>query len=443
MTLKTWQLQLLESIDGWEKFCLTQSDQNKQQLLEMARNGEPKPKKKTKLGSVFRNYIRLKGGCYDDVFDAEIRELRPDWFDNSVQKKQRLLEMARKEHPIPKVRTHNLGIFLRIYTNPKNPCYDSNFSTEIRNLRPDWFISQFDVASDKKQQLLEMAKNGEPRPNDKKHELGIAFNHYMRSDPEFNAEIRRLRPDWFISTSNIAKQQLLEMARNGEPRPNDKKHELGSTLSSYTNPKNGCYNPEFDKEVRELRPDWFISQFDVASEKKQQLLEMARNCEPKPKRKTKLGSVFNNYICTVSKCYDPKFAAEIRNLRPDWFISTSNIAKQQLLEMAKNGEPRPNNKKHELGGMLSSYTSLKNGCYNPEFDKEIRNLRPDWFVLTSDIADQKKQQLLDMAKNGELRPSQKTGELGKVLTHYTNQGGSYDPDFDKEIRKLRSDWFRS
>lgn len=38
-------------------------------------------------------------------------------------------------------------------------------------------------AFNKKQQLLKMARNGDPRPS-----------HY---DPEFDNQIRKLRPDWF------------------------------------------------------------------------------------------------------------------------------------------------------------------------------------------------------------------------------------------------------
>ena len=48
------------------------------------------------------------------------------------------------------------------------------------------------------------------------------------------------------------------MARNGEGRPNKKNHKLGSALGCYTNPKNRCYDPEFDKEIRELTPSRFV-----------------------------------------------------------------------------------------------------------------------------------------------------------------------------------------
>ena len=49
-----------------------------------------------------------------------------------------------------------------------------------------------------------------------------------------------------------------------------------------------------------------------------------------------------------------------------------------------------------------------------------------------------------MAKNGEPRPGQNTNRLGRILTSYTCKSSeSYDSVFDKIIRKLRPDWFKS
>jgi hypothetical protein len=238
------------------------------------------------------------------------------------------------------------------------------------------------------------------------------------------------------------KQQLLEMARNGESRPHQTKHPLGFALSNYTNPKSKCYDLNFDKEIRELVPEWF----NVVNQKKQQLLEMAKNGEPRPsKTKHPLGSALSTYTNPKSDCYDPVFYKEIRELATQWFISPSDIAnqnKQQLLEMARNGEPRPIYKKHPLGTVLKNYT--KSTSYDPIFNKEIRELAPQWFVSRSDIANQKKQQLLEMAKNGEPRPNHTKHPLGQVLCSYTNpKHNSYDFIFDKEIRELAPKWFKN
>jgi chorismate mutase len=246
----------------------------------------------------------------------------------------------------------------------------------------------------------------------------------------------------FDVTSKENKEKLLDMARNGEPRPIVIKHPLGVVLCHYTNVNSVCYDHVFDKEIRELRPDWFISQSDKAQEKKNKLLEMAKNGEDKPHYKTSLGQAFCNYTNKSHDCYDHVFDKEIRELRLDWLITKFNIAqekKNKLLEMAKNGEPRPNNKKHSLGGVLSFYTNAKSESYDPVFDKEIRELRPDWFVTQSDKAQEKKNKLLEMAKNGEDKPHRKTG-IGQALISYTDKcHGSYDPVFDKKIRELRPD----
>lgn len=53
-------------------------------------------------------------------------------------------------------------------------------------------------------------------------------------------------------------------------------------------------------------------------------------------------------------------------------------------------EPKPHRENHPLGRVLLNYINLKSKCYDPEFDKEISDLRPDWFINQSDIANQNK-----------------------------------------------------
>ena len=118
--------------------------------------------------------------------------------------------------------------------------------------------------------------------------------------------------------------------------------------------------------------------------------------------------------------------------------TTADINKKLLLEMAKNGKDKPSCKT-KLGWALYNYTYKSSGSYDPVFDKQIRKLRPDWFVSTSK---QNKKLLLEIAKNGKDKPSRKT-KLGGVLYNYTYKSSdSYDPVFDKQIRKLRPDWFK-
>ncbi len=411
--------------------------------------------------SNWMHWQRIRYGR-NQLSPLQVRRLEalPQWLwltvvHKSKQAKQQLLEIARNGENKPLKGEHPLGIRLGSYTYPSSSCYDPVFDKEIRELRPDWFP---DTAKEAKQQLLEMAHNGEGRPVAQKHPLGYKLCNYTNPnassyDPEFDKEIRELRPDWFANTADLSKQQLLEMARNGEARPTAGKHPLGEKICAYTSPNSQVYDSVFAKEIRELRPDWFVLASTLAKAlAKQQLLEMARNGEARPIiDKHPLGTKLSRYTNVSSgNQYDPKFDKEIRELRPDWFIgnpkytrSSISLAKQQLLEMARNGEARPVRGKHPLGRRLGKYTNASNGTqYDPKFDKEIRALRPDWF----DTAKQAKQQLLEMARNGEGRPTSGKHPLGQKLCNYTNPNTShyscYDPEFDKEIRALRPDWFR-
>ena len=79
------QIKALENLKGWKEFFeqpnrFDIADQKRQQLLDMAKNGEPRPKQKDPLGMEFVSYTRKKSDCYNFSFDCEIRKLRPDWF---------------------------------------------------------------------------------------------------------------------------------------------------------------------------------------------------------------------------------------------------------------------------------------------------------------------------------------------------------------------------
>ena len=289
----------------------------------------------------------------------------------------------------------------------------------------------------KKEELILLAKKSKDKPSCKTT-LGIVLGNYTRKsshsyDEEFYKEIRNLRPNWFKSLSIKKKEELLQIAKSGKPRPR-KITTLGSVLSNYTRKSNDCYDEDFDKEIRNLRPDWFENK---CLKIKQELLQIAKSGKPRPNNKIGVGRYLSNYINKVTNSYDEEFDKEIRNLRPDWFENKSLKIKQELLQIAKSGKPRPR-KITTLGNALSHYTT-KSKSYNPDFDKEIRNLRPDWFENTSI---KKKEELLQIAKSGKPRPNIKT-TLGNALSKYISKSsGSYDEDFDKEIRNLRPNWFR-
>jgi hypothetical protein len=120
---------------------------------------------------------------------------------------------------------------------------------------------------------------------------------------------------------------------------------------------------------------------------------------------------------------------------------SSVINKRNLIEMAKNDEKRPT-QKTKLGRALSEYTKRSSRSFDANFYKEISELRPDWFVSQTEAANQKKQELIRMANSGEKRPSYERTKLGQALSNYTRKSSPvYDADFDTLIRRLRPDWF--
>jgi superfamily II DNA or RNA helicase/chorismate mutase len=435
------------------------ANKKKEELLNMARNGNERPMaKKHPLGESLIRYTNKSSNCYDDNFANKIKKLQPDWFENSAnKKKEELLNMARNGNERPMAKKCSLARVLCFYTNKNNACYDPIFDKEIRKLRPDWFISQSDKVKEKKIKLLKMAKEGKNRPNQKNNPLGYVFSDYIKKnkkggssyDPVFDKEIRKLRPDWFITQTEVAKQkkeELLKMAKIGKSKPHYKNHLLVHVFNAYTNKSSSSYDPVFDKEIRKLRPDWFFTPAEKANENKKKIIRIAKNGKSKPHYKThNLGSFLYQYTNKSSSSYDPVFDKEIRKLRPDWFITQTEVAKQkkeELLKMAKNGKDKPDGKNEVQRRNISNYTNKNNVCYDPVFDKEIRKLRPDWFISQSDKVKEKKIKLLKMAKEGDKRPTLRGHEMGSCLISYTTKSSTcYDPIFYKQIRGLRSDWF--
>jgi hypothetical protein len=278
------------------------------------------------------------------------------------------------------------------FCNENGRKYRPEFKTRLQAMMSTWVPDRTGIKrqkQEKEDRLLAMAKANEPKPH-WKSSLGGVLHSYTNPtqatyDPIFDKKIRELRPDWFVTKYDKAqekKNRLLAMALAGDPRPTKRGHPLGPTLNKYTNHGSGCYNSTFDKKIRELRPDWFVTKYDKAQEKKNRLLAMAKTDKPRPHRDSPLGEALHRYTAPKRDGYNPTFDKKIRELRPDWFINKYDKAqkkKDQLLVMAKTDKPRPASRKHPLGGVLSQYTNLGRCSYDPIFDKKIRELRPDWF----------------------------------------------------------------
>lgn len=325
--LKKWQIKILEKIDGWDDFLLniksrSNSLENKKLLLEMAKNEEKRPaSEKTYLGNVLRKYTSNSKNnfCYDLEFDKKIRELNPDWFNKrkADENKKIIIEIAKNNEDLP----DNLKNVFSSYISEKNQCYDVEFEKEIKKINPKWLLN---YKKYKKEKLLELIRNDNfKKPNGSLYSLlhSLIDKNNKFYDCNFEKEAKKLKPLWFTNKSKEIlqkKEQLLEMAKKGEPRPQQGKHTLGYCLTGYTNRKNkGTYDEEFDKKIKELAPFWFNETKHIKN--KEQLLEIAKNNGKRPYRESLLGDKLGEYVNKNHKNYDIEFEKEIKKLRPDWF----------------------------------------------------------------------------------------------------------------------------
>lgn len=355
-----------------------------------------------------------------------------------TRNKKNLLQMAKDGEPRPIFNKHPLGVAFFNYTT-KSRLYDSKFVAELKSINSDWLLTRSDVLNQKKQIILQMARDGKPRPNDElKYVLSRCTNaNNQYYDEKISFEIKRLSPDWFVSRSEVANQKkntILQMARDGKPRPTGK---LAVALCNYL--KN--HDDEFVSELRSISPDWgpdFV---------KQNIISMAKKGDKKPKKGHPYYVKLINYTNPDNSSYDETFTFELKKANQEWVLRQDDISSQkklQLLQMAENGEPRPNKKTHPLGTALGTYTNKSQVGFDPAFNKQIRKLAPQWFISRSEIANGKKQQLLEMARSGQPRPHYYNHPLGKVLCEYTSPlKSSHDKQFTKKIRQLRPDWFKA
>jgi hypothetical protein len=177
---------------------------------------------------------------------------------------------------------------------------------------------------------------------------------------------------------------------------------------------------------------------------KQKLLELTDrpSCHSKQIEERQLGQALCRYTNTENRYFDTKFNKLIRKNKPEWFIDTVIEKKRKLLQLEnkpKYSAVDPEEK--TLWIALQQYTTKSTNSYDAEFDKLIRGAKPKWFV---DTTLEKKNKLLQLKD----RPSQtskdsKVSVLGRALSNYTNTtANSYDPDFDKLIRKTKPEWFK-
>lgn len=139
-------------------------------------------------------------------------------------------------------------------------------------------------------------------------------------------------------SSKKAKINLLNIAKNGKSRPRQGKR-LGNQLCSYTSKLHDCYDALFDKQIRKLRPDWFICKENIQSNDKKVLLNLAKQKGEKPKTTTRLGWRLSKYLNPKDCLYDEIFKDKLIQVCSDWcedkWFKKYNICKQFIKQNKK------------------------------------------------------------------------------------------------------------
>lgn len=173
---------------------------------------------------------------------------------------------------------------------------------------------------------------------------------------------------------------------------------------------------------------------------KEALINLAKSGALRP-RDLRVAARLSGYIGINSSSYDPQFAAKIRSIRPDWFEGAGHRVggvKSELLNLAKSGADRPSQRSGNMGKKLSAYLCKGHKSYDPDFHEVLKSVAPKWFLTNSDICKLNKSLVWGMLD----RPKYYS-KLGVLLAAWTSKSHmNYDPEFDAQIRALRPDWFR-
>lgn len=195
---------------------------------------------------------------------------------------------------------------------------------------------------------------------------------------------------------------------------------------------------EFKRLIKELRPDWAtppIKKGQRAIDKQRnRLVQWAKLGRPKPSRfaddlQWDLANCLYASCNTKGVMYDKAFDRQIHDLRPDWFeppfVRARRLAQTIALEEAELGFPKPEN--------LSNL--IKHG--GVAFEKELKKLRPEWF--RSPRFDEKKLRQTKQRILTKVRAFKLVDHAERQFMYRCNQKDTYlyDPVFLKIVAKYR------
>ena len=354
----------------------------KVELLRIALAGEPKPRVEEYLCVALYRFTGPSSEEYDSEFHEKIKNIVPFWFlrsprhrNISDQQKSLLFDLAAKGVKRPHGDTP-IGTNLIHFTNRSQAMFDPVFDIEIRKAAPHWFeytaMRRDEINRDK---ILEMARAGGVKP----------IYHYWQQitkNSEFAEEVKKIAPHWFETKGDRTRKKLLEMAKNGEPKPKVGTCNLALSLSQLICKKNlETYHAEFDMEIRKLAPHWFGKNGKLISKtKKYECKSTAKNKEniiqlaeegKESLADSGLQISFKRYISEESSVYDSVFAKKIRELAPHWFLKKIDRTKQGILDLAK--------KDGSVTVDIYRFVNKNSRYYDSVFEAELRELAPNWF----------------------------------------------------------------
>jgi hypothetical protein len=256
---------------------------------------------------------------------------------NPFLKKQKLINMMINGDPKPSQKT-NLGSVLNNYIRR-----DNNFRQMVNKYWPNQRDS-----SKTKRRLVELILNGEPRPmpqiNGKSNPDNTALKRYYHKDKKFAKIVDKY---WPQKTTEL--EQLILLAHKNTPK---------NKIPSFLNNAKSKYR---DDLIKIAPKDWYINHLTQAQQKKQKLINMMLSGKAKPKDK-KTNQLMQNYKRT-----DDNFKKMVDKYWPKQ--KGANYYKTILINIAKNGQPKiqPN---HYL------YSRYMNYINDPIFKKEISRFWP-------------------------------------------------------------------
>jgi superfamily II DNA or RNA helicase len=278
--------------------------------------------------------------------------------------------------------------------------------------------------------------------------LSYAFTKYISKnnssyDPSFDQEIRNKKPNWFIDLNSEYKKKLLSSKMTKKPSQlskNSEEKKLAFALIRYLNKNSPSYDSVFDRDIRNKKPQWFK---DITSEYKKKLL--SSKMVNKPDIKTKIGAAFYRYTGKNNPSYDSNFDKEIRNKKPQWFRDANFDYKNKLLSSKMVNKPEPSSKNKDESNLyhaLKRYLNKNSSSYDSNFKLELKSKKPLWFV---DVNVKNKNRLLSSKMKKKPSGYSKYPEEKKLyyaLVRYLNKKcASYDSAFEKELKLKKPQWF--